>query len=148
MGCSFCRLIRRPEHLVGRHWYILANWRSYIWWSPDQWVSPCYAIECDRSFYCALFCVFMTRVSQCPISLRAEHPIYRTCSAQNFYVKLIQKFSTKYLKITETKELLHLLHKWTDSTSFRWRFRADKAGDTSCILVGRLTLVNVFQWVN
>jgi hypothetical protein len=32
-------------------------------------------IECYRSFYCALFCVFMTRVSQCPISLRSEHPM-------------------------------------------------------------------------
>jgi hypothetical protein len=31
--------------------------------------------ECDRSFYCALFCVFMTRVSQCRISLLSEHPI-------------------------------------------------------------------------
>jgi hypothetical protein len=28
-----------------------------------------------ESFYFALFCVFMTRVSQCPISLRAEHSI-------------------------------------------------------------------------
>jgi hypothetical protein len=27
-------------------------------------VSQCYAIERDRSFYCALFCVFMTHVSQ------------------------------------------------------------------------------------
>jgi hypothetical protein len=24
--------------------------------SPDQWVSQCHAIECFRSFYCALFC--------------------------------------------------------------------------------------------
>jgi hypothetical protein len=22
IGCSFCRLIRRPEHLIGRHWYL------------------------------------------------------------------------------------------------------------------------------
>jgi hypothetical protein len=35
-------------------WYLPANWRSCIRWSPDQWVSQCY-----RSFYCALFCVFM-----------------------------------------------------------------------------------------
>jgi hypothetical protein len=41
-----------------------------ITWS----VSQCYAFECDRSFYCALFCVFMTHVS-CAISLRAEHPL-------------------------------------------------------------------------
>jgi hypothetical protein len=69
--CSLCRLIERPEHLISRHWYLLANWRSFIPSSPEQWVSPCYAIECDRSFYCTLFCVFMTRVSQCPISLHS-----------------------------------------------------------------------------
>jgi hypothetical protein len=40
-----------------------------------QWVSQCYAIEFD-SFYCALFCVFMTRVNQGPISLRAEHSLH------------------------------------------------------------------------
>jgi hypothetical protein len=74
--CSFWRLIRRPEHLIGRRWYLPANCRSFIRWLPDQWVSQCYAIEYDRSFYCALFCVFMTRVSQCPISLRAEHSIF------------------------------------------------------------------------
>jgi hypothetical protein len=70
-----CRLIRRPEHPVCRHWYLPANWRSYIRWLPGQWVSQCYAAECDRSFYCALFCVFRARVSQCPISLSAEHPL-------------------------------------------------------------------------
>jgi hypothetical protein len=73
--CSLCRLIRRPEHLIGRHWYLPVNWRSFIRWSPDQWVSQCYGVECYRSFYCALFCVFMTRVSQCSISLRSEHPV-------------------------------------------------------------------------
>jgi hypothetical protein len=74
--CSFCRLIRHSEHLIGRHWYLPANWRSFIRWSPDQWVSQCCAIECDRSFYCALFCVFMTPVSQCPVCLHAENPLY------------------------------------------------------------------------
>jgi hypothetical protein len=34
-------------------------------------------IECDGSFYCALFRVVMTRVGQCPNSLLAEHPLYR-----------------------------------------------------------------------
>jgi hypothetical protein len=81
IGCSLCRLITRPEHLIGRRWYLPANWSSFIRWSPDHWVSQCYAIECYRSFYCALFCVFMTRVCQCPISLRAEHPIYSNRSA-------------------------------------------------------------------
>jgi hypothetical protein len=75
--CSLCRLIGRTEHLIGRHWYLPANWRSFFRWSSEQWVSQCYATECDRSFYCALFCVFMTRVSQCPTSQRAEHPLYR-----------------------------------------------------------------------
>jgi hypothetical protein len=49
--------------------------RSFILRSHEQWVSLCYAIESDRSFSCALFCVFMTRVGQCPISLLAEHPL-------------------------------------------------------------------------
>jgi hypothetical protein len=79
IGCSFCGLIRRPEHLIDRHWYLPANWRSFIQWSPDHWVSQCYASECDRRFYFTLFCVFITRVSQCPISLPAEHPIYIFC---------------------------------------------------------------------
>jgi hypothetical protein len=69
---SLCRFIRRPEHLIRRQWCLSANWRSFIWWSPDQ----CYAIECYRSYDCALFCVFMTRLSQCPISLRSVYPGY------------------------------------------------------------------------
>jgi hypothetical protein len=28
--CSFCRLIRRSDHLISRHWYLPANWRSFI----------------------------------------------------------------------------------------------------------------------
>jgi hypothetical protein len=58
-GCSFCGLIRRPEHLIGRHWYHPVNWRSFIRCSPGQWVSQCYDIEYDRSCYCALFCIFI-----------------------------------------------------------------------------------------
>jgi hypothetical protein len=46
--CSLCKLIRRPEHLIGRHW-------SFIWWSSDEWVSQCYGIQCGRN--CALFCL-------------------------------------------------------------------------------------------
>jgi hypothetical protein len=103
IGCSFCRLIRRPERLIGRHWYLPANWRSLIRCSPDQWVSHCYTIKCDRSFYRALFCVFMTRVSQCPISLRAEHPIdsygcqpnkLKSSQKENEIVKLCVPLST------------------------------------------------------
>jgi hypothetical protein len=56
--CSLCRLIRCPEHLISKHCYLPANWRSFIRWSPDQWVSQCYAIECYRSFYCVLFCLY------------------------------------------------------------------------------------------
>jgi hypothetical protein len=77
------RLIRRPEHLISWHWYLPVNWRSLIRWSHEQWVSPCYAIEYDRSFYCTLLCVFMTRVSRCPVNLRSEHserPILRMSS--------------------------------------------------------------------
>jgi hypothetical protein len=37
--CSLCRLIRRPEHHIGRHCYLPTNWRSFIRWSPDQWIS-------------------------------------------------------------------------------------------------------------
>jgi hypothetical protein len=74
IGCSFCRLIGRPEHIIGRHLYLPESCRSFIRWSPDQWVSQCYAIECDRSFY-SQFCVFMTLVSQCSINLCAEHPL-------------------------------------------------------------------------
>jgi hypothetical protein len=25
IGCSFCRLIRRPEYLIGRRWYLSVN---------------------------------------------------------------------------------------------------------------------------
>jgi hypothetical protein len=70
IGCLFCGLLILPEHLIGTHWYLPAKWSS------EQQVSPCYDIECDRSFHCALFCIFTTRVSQCPTSLRAEHPLY------------------------------------------------------------------------
>jgi hypothetical protein len=74
-GCSFWRIFRRPEHLIGRHWYLQANWRSFIRWSLD---SQCYAFECDRNFYCAMFYVFMTREIQCPVSLRSENPLWFT----------------------------------------------------------------------
>jgi hypothetical protein len=69
--CSLCRLIRRTEYLIGRHWYLPTNWRSFIRWLPDQWVSQFYPFQCYKSFYCALFCAFMNRVSQ-PIILRAN----------------------------------------------------------------------------
>jgi hypothetical protein len=38
IGCSFCRLISRPEYLIGRHWYLPANWRSHsvITWAVSQ----------------------------------------------------------------------------------------------------------------
>jgi hypothetical protein len=95
IGSLFRRHIRRPEHLIGRHWYLPANWRSFIRWSPDQSVSQCYAIDCGRSFYCALFCVFMTRVSQCPISLRAEHPLcHRYINCTDFAVFWAALFSS------------------------------------------------------
>jgi hypothetical protein len=68
-GCSFCRTYRQTL------WYRPANWRAFIRWSPDQWVSQCCAIECYRSFCCPLVSAFMTRVSQCPVSVRSEHSL-------------------------------------------------------------------------
>jgi hypothetical protein len=66
-----------PEHFIGRHSYLPVNWRSFIRLTPDQWVSHCYAIERDRSFYCALFCVlWLVRVnvqSVCALNTRYIH---------------------------------------------------------------------------
>jgi hypothetical protein len=58
----------RP-HLIGRYSYLEGH--SFGDHLRSEAVRD--AIECDRSLYCALFCVFMTRV--CPISLLSEHPI-------------------------------------------------------------------------
>jgi hypothetical protein len=102
--CSLCRLIRRPEHPIGRHWYLPANWRSLIRCSPDQWVSQCYAIERYRSFYCALFCVFMTRVSQCPISLRSEHPVVLQLL---LVTRVIKRWRITYEDTAAPNEILH-----------------------------------------
>jgi hypothetical protein len=55
--CSFCRLIKTSRASYRQTLISPANWRSFIRWSPDKLVSQCYAIEYDRSFYCALFCV-------------------------------------------------------------------------------------------
>jgi hypothetical protein len=43
-------------------------------------VSQCYAFECDRSFYCALFCVFMTRVKSMPTQLVRWTPDVQVCT--------------------------------------------------------------------
>jgi hypothetical protein len=71
--CSLCRLIRCPEYLIGRHCGISRQTEDHSSGDHLLSVSQCYSIECDRGFYCALFCVFMPRVSQCPISLRSKH---------------------------------------------------------------------------
>jgi hypothetical protein len=102
--CSFCRLVRCPEHLNGKRWYLPANWRSFIWWSCDQWVSPCYAIECDRNFYWTLFCVFMSRVIECWISLRST-PYTNRCpdegsSTPYFVMHSLQTFG--FIKLRDT----------------------------------------------
>jgi hypothetical protein len=57
-GCSFYRIITSPEHLI--------SWKTERHSFGDHLfsVSPCYAIECDRSFFCSLFCVCMTRVGE------------------------------------------------------------------------------------
>jgi hypothetical protein len=76
IGCSFFRLTRVQNILsadtctsrqIDRH-----SFGDHL---ISGSVSQCYAIEYDRGFYCALFYGFMTRVSQCPISLLAEHPL-------------------------------------------------------------------------
>jgi hypothetical protein len=48
IGCSLCRLIRRPDHLIGRHWYLPENWISLIWYhlsSEPVSVTPSSVIE-------------------------------------------------------------------------------------------------------
>jgi hypothetical protein len=70
IGFSFCSHVRRPAHLIARHWYLLANWRPFIRWSSEQWVSQCYVIECDRSFYCSLFLYLYVNVqSTCSLNI-------------------------------------------------------------------------------
>jgi hypothetical protein len=93
-GCSFCRLIRRAEHLIGRHWYLPAYWRSFIRWSPDQWVSPCYAIEHDRSYYCALFFMTLWANVQAVCSLNTRYK--RVWKFHNFYFAI---FSCTFFKL-------------------------------------------------
>jgi hypothetical protein len=84
LECSLCRLIRRSEHLIGRHWYPPPNWRSFIRWSPDQSVL---AIECYRSFYClcsvSLWLVLVSDQSACALNTqyitgaKASHEMVR-----------------------------------------------------------------------
>jgi hypothetical protein len=38
------------------------NWRSFIWWSPDHWVSVVPSSVTEASLYSALWCVFMACV--------------------------------------------------------------------------------------
>jgi hypothetical protein len=81
-------IFRRPEHLIGRHWYLPANSMTFILWSTDQWVSQCYVTECYRSFYCALFCVFMTLwvnvLSACALNTR--YITISNCSSVIFFI--------------------------------------------------------------
>jgi hypothetical protein len=45
----------RPDHL---------NWRSFIRWSPDHWVSQCYAIECEyKLLLCTVLRLYDSRES-------------------------------------------------------------------------------------
>jgi hypothetical protein len=88
IGCSFCRLIRCPEHPIDRHWYLPANWRSFILWLPDQWVSKCYAIECDRSFCCVL-CL-------------SEHTLF----AHGFHLFCVTETWSASTRVREYKDLI------------------------------------------
>jgi hypothetical protein len=54
--------------------YLPANWKSFIRWSPDQWVSQCYAIE-YYSFYIvlcfvSLWLVLVSVQSTCALNTR------------------------------------------------------------------------------
>jgi hypothetical protein len=72
MECSLCRLIRRPEHLISRHRGISSQTEGHSFGdhliSESVSVTPSSVIEASI----VLCCVFMTRVSRCPISLRSE----------------------------------------------------------------------------
>jgi predicted GNAT family acetyltransferase len=72
-GCSFCRLIRRPELLIGRHTVISRQTEGHSF--GDHMISESVNVTSSSVFYCAMFCVFMTRVRQCLISLRTEYPL-------------------------------------------------------------------------
>jgi hypothetical protein len=69
------RLIRRPEHLIGRHCGISRQNEGHSFGdhliSESVSITPSSVIEASI----VLCSVFMTRVSQCPISLRSEHLI-------------------------------------------------------------------------
>jgi hypothetical protein len=64
----------RPEHLIGRHWYLPANWRPFIQWSPEQWVSQCYTIDCD--LLCFVLCLYDSRESMSNQPARWTPDIY------------------------------------------------------------------------
>jgi hypothetical protein len=80
---SYCFILIEDVHSAGFLEVGTSNRQTLV--SPGKhsfsdhlisgWVSQCYSIECDRSFYYGLFCVFMIRVSQYTISLRTEHPL-------------------------------------------------------------------------
>jgi hypothetical protein len=64
-----CRLIRRPEHLItGIFWQTEGHSFGDYLISESVSVTP----SSDKEAFIVLFCVFMTRVSQCSISLRPE----------------------------------------------------------------------------
>jgi hypothetical protein len=73
--CSLCRLVRRPEHLIGRHCGIsrqTEGLHSVITWSVSQSVLRHRVLY--KFLLCSVLC-FMTRVSQCPINPPSEHPV-------------------------------------------------------------------------
>jgi hypothetical protein len=75
--CSLRKLIRRPELLIGRHGGIFRQTEGHSFGDHliSESVSVMQSSVIEASIYCALFCVFMTRESQCPISLLSEHPV-------------------------------------------------------------------------
>jgi hypothetical protein len=61
--CSLYRLIRRPEHLIGRHCGISRQTEGHSF--GDHLISESVSVTQSRViFSCALLCVFMTRPDQ------------------------------------------------------------------------------------
>jgi hypothetical protein len=87
-GCSLCRLIRRPELLIGRHWYLPANWKSFIRWyliSESVSVIPPSVIEASI-LRCSIWvnvqsaCALNTRYIPTDLKLKFAYTNYVTKS--------------------------------------------------------------------
>jgi hypothetical protein len=73
IGCSFCRLIRRPEHLIARHWYLPANWEGHS--CGDQLISESVSVTPSS--------VIGASIVLCSVSLRLVWINVQLACAQN-----------------------------------------------------------------